>query len=87
MSETDDTYVILDPVTMVTEERERIEKIIKTIFQWIALFKYEEARNAITQAFDTTARLYGTGNEILLPQLKKCLNELIDVEREYTQLG
>jgi len=80
-------YVILDHQNMLSEERVRTEKSIKNIFQRIALFRYDDARAAVNQAFDSTSKQSGNSacGSSVLGQLRPVVVNLIDKERDYVQ--
>lgn len=79
--------MILDHQNMLSEERVRTEKSLKNIFQRIALFRYDDAKSAVNQAFDSTSKQSGNtacGSSVL-GQLRPIIVNLIEKEREYVQ--
>jgi len=72
---------------MLSEERLRTEKSLKNIFQRIALFRYDDARSAVNQAFDSTSKQSGNSafGSSVLGQLRPVIVNLIDKERDYVQ--
>ncbi|XP_063680983.1 KICSTOR subunit 2-like isoform X2 [Bolinopsis microptera] len=80
-------YVVLDHQNMLSEERLRTEKSLKNIFQRIALFRYDDARSAVNQAFDSTSKQSGNSafGSSVLGQLRPVIVNLIDKERDYVQ--
>lgn len=80
-------YVILDQQNMLSEERLRTERSLKNIFQRIALFRYDDAKAAVDQAFDSTSKQSGStsGGGTALGPLKPVILLLIEEERKYVQ--